>query len=52
MIVIDYDKTLKSFESQDITNFEKLEITDDEKEATLDGWLMVERAGFEPTRHL
>ena len=32
MIVIDYDKTLKSFESQDITNFEKLEITDDEKD--------------------
>ena len=23
MIVIDYDKTLKSFESHDITNFEK-----------------------------
>ena len=32
MIVIDYDKTLKSFESQDITNFEKLEINDDEKD--------------------
>ena len=32
MIVIDYDKTLKSFESQDIANFEKLEITDDEKD--------------------
>ena len=32
MIVIDYDKTLKSFETQDITNFEKLEITDDEKD--------------------
>ena len=32
MIVIDYDKTLKSFESQDVTNFEKLEITDDEKD--------------------
>ena len=32
MIVIDYDKTLKSFESQDIVNFEKLEITDDEKD--------------------
>ena len=32
MIVIDYDKVLKSYESQDITNFEKLEITDDEKD--------------------
>ena len=32
MVVIDYDKTLKSFESQDKTNFEKLEITDDEKD--------------------
>ena len=32
MIVIDYDKTLKNFESQDKTNFEKLEITDDEKD--------------------
>ena len=30
LVCIDYDKTLKSFESQDITNFEKLEITDDE----------------------
>ena len=32
MVVIDYDKTLKNFESQDITNFEKFEITDDEKD--------------------
>ncbi len=32
MIVIDYDKTLKSFESQDKTNFEKFEINDDEKD--------------------
>ena len=32
MIVIDYDKTLKNYETQDITNFEKLEITDDEKD--------------------
>ena len=32
MIVIDYDKTLKNFESQDITNFEKFEINDDEKD--------------------
>ena len=32
MIVIDYDKTLKSFETQDITNFEKLEITDNEED--------------------
>ena len=32
MIVIDYDKTLKSFDTQDIVNFEKLEITDDEKD--------------------
>ena len=29
MIVIDYDKTLKSFESQDRTNFEKFEVNDD-----------------------
>lgn len=29
MVVIDYDKTLKSYESQDKTNFEKFEITDD-----------------------
>ena len=29
MIVIDYDKTLKSFESQDKTNFEKFEVSDD-----------------------
>lgn len=29
MIVIDYDKTLKSFESQDKTNFEKFEVNDD-----------------------
>ena len=28
MVVIDYDKTLKSFESQDKVNFEKLEIND------------------------
>ena len=32
MVVIDYDKTLKTFESQDKTNFEKLEINDDEKD--------------------
>ena len=32
MIVIDYDKSLKSFETSDITNFEKLEITDEEKD--------------------
>ena len=32
MIVIDYDKTLKSFESQDKTNFEKFEINDDPKD--------------------
>ena len=32
MIVIDYDKTLKSFESQDRANFEKFEINDDEKD--------------------
>ena len=32
MVVIDYDKTLKSFESQDKVNFEKLEITDDPKD--------------------
>ena len=37
MVVIDYDKTLKSFETQDITNFEKLEINDDPKD-------LVERA--------
>ena len=37
MVVIDYDKTLKSFESQDKTNFEKLEINDDPKD-------LVERA--------
>jgi translation initiation factor IF-2 len=35
LVCIDYDKTLKSFESQDITNFEKLEITDDEKDLEL-----------------
>ncbi len=32
MVIIDYDKTLKTFESSDITNFEKFEITDDEKD--------------------
>lgn len=32
MIVIDYDKNLKSFESQDKTNFEKFEINDDESD--------------------
>ena len=32
MIIIDYDKTLKSFESQDKTNFEKFEINDDPKD--------------------
>ena len=32
MVAIDYDKTLKSFESQDKVNFEKLEITDDPKD--------------------
>ena len=37
MVVIDYDKTLKSFETQDKTNFEKLEINDDPKD-------LVERA--------
>ena len=37
MVVIDYDKTLKSFESQDKYNFEKLEINDDPKD-------LVERA--------
>ena len=37
MVVIDYDKTLKSFESQDKVNFEKLEINDDPKD-------LVERA--------
>ena len=35
LVCIDYDKTLKSFESQDITNFEKLEITDDAKDLEL-----------------
>ena len=37
MVVIDYDKTLKSFETQDKVNFEKLEINDDPKD-------LVERA--------
>ena len=37
MVVIDYDKILKTFESQDKVNFEKLEITDDPKD-------LVERA--------
>ena len=37
MVVIDYDKILKSFETQDIVNFEKLEINDDPKD-------LVERA--------
>lgn len=32
MIVIDYNKVLKSFESQDKTNFEKFEINDDPKD--------------------
>ena len=32
MIAVDYDKELKSFESQDITNFEKFEINDDPKD--------------------
>ena len=32
MVVVDYDKTLKTFESQDKVNFEKLEITDDPKD--------------------
>ena len=32
LVVIDYDKTLKSFDTQDKYNFEKLEITDDEKD--------------------
>ena len=32
MIVVDYDKTLKTFESQDKVNFEKLEINDDPKD--------------------
>ena len=32
MIVIDYDKELKSYESQDISNFEKFEINDDPKD--------------------
>ena len=32
MIAIDYDKTLKRFETQDKTNFEKLEINDDPKD--------------------
>ncbi len=32
MIVIDYDKQLKSFESQDKSNFEKFEINDDPKD--------------------
>lgn len=32
MIVIDYDKTIKSFESQDKNNFEKFEINDDPKD--------------------
>ena len=32
MVVIDYDKTLKSYETQDIANFEKFEINDDEKD--------------------
>ncbi|MBR2713049.1 MAG: translation initiation factor IF-2 [Bacilli bacterium] len=32
MVAIDYDKTLKSFESQDKVNFEKLEINDDPKD--------------------
>ena len=37
MVAIDYDKTLKSFETQDKVNFEKLEINDDPKD-------LVERA--------
>ena len=37
MVVIDYNKTLKSFETQDKVNFEKLEINDDPKD-------LVERA--------
>jgi len=37
MVVIDYDKILKTFESQDKVNFEKLEINDDPKD-------LVERA--------
>ena len=32
MVVIDYDKTLKNYETSDITNFEKFEINDDEKD--------------------
>ena len=32
MLVVDYDKTLKNEETQDITNFEKYEILDDEKD--------------------
>ena len=32
MIVVDYDKTLKNEETQDITNFESFEIIDDEKD--------------------
>lgn len=32
MIIIDYDKKIKSFESQDKTNFEKFEINDDPKD--------------------
>ena len=32
MVAIDYDKTLKSFETQDKVNFEKLEINDDPKD--------------------
>ena len=32
MVVVDYDKTLKTFESQDKVNFEKLEINDDPKD--------------------
>ena len=32
MVIVDYDKTLKTFESQDKVNFEKLEINDDPKD--------------------
>lgn len=32
VVAIDYNKKLKTFESQDKTNFEKLEIVDDEKD--------------------
>ena len=35
VLAVDYDKTLKKEESQDISNFENFEIIDDEKDLTL-----------------